>query len=47
MPKRRQTRAQDRRDRITAERRQRTEMIAEEQRHKKAWIAANYAPPPF
>ena len=47
MPKRKQTREQDRRDRINAERRERTELIAEEERQRQAWIAANYEPPPF
>ncbi|MDA4106517.1 hypothetical protein MHOL44478_04460 [Mycobacterium holsaticum DSM 44478] len=47
MPRRRQTREQDRRDRITAERRQRSELIAEEERQRQAWLAANYQPPPF
>jgi len=47
MPKRKQTREQDRRDRINAERRQRTELIAEEERQRQAWLAANYEPPPF
>jgi hypothetical protein len=47
MPKRKQTREQDRRERITAERRQRTELIAEEERQRQAWLAANYEPPPF
>jgi hypothetical protein len=47
MPRRKQTRDQDRRDRITAERRQRTELIAEEERQRQAWLAANYQPPPF
>jgi hypothetical protein len=47
MPKRRRTREQDRRDRITEERRQRTELIAEEQRQRQAWLAATYEPPPF
>ena len=47
MPRRKQTRAQDRRDRINAERRQRTELIAEEERQRQAWLAANYEPPPF
>jgi hypothetical protein len=47
MPKRKQTRAQDRRDRINQERRQRTELIAEEERQRQAWLAANYQPPPF
>ena len=47
MPRRKQTRDQDRRDRITAERRERTELIAEEERQRRAWLAANYQPPPF
>jgi hypothetical protein len=41
------TREQDRRDRINAERRERTELIAEEERQRQAWLAANYQPPPF
>ena len=47
MPKRRRTREEDRRDRITEERRQRTELIAEEERQRQAWLAATYEPPPF
>jgi hypothetical protein len=47
MPRRKQTRAQDRRDRINAERRERTELIAEQERQRQAWLAANYKPPPF
>jgi hypothetical protein len=47
MPRRKQTRDQDRQDRIKAERRQRTELIAEEERQRQAWLAANYEPPPF
>ncbi len=47
MPKRKQTRDEDRRDRINAERRERTELIAEEERQRQAWLAANYQPPPF
>jgi hypothetical protein len=47
MPRRKQTRDQDRRRRINAERHQRTELIAEEERQRKAWLAANYEPPPF
>jgi hypothetical protein len=47
MPKRKQTRVQDRRDRINQERRERTELIAEEERQRQAWLAANYEPPPF
>ncbi|MCW2565512.1 MAG: hypothetical protein JWQ31_4072 [Mycobacterium sp.] len=46
MPKRKHTREQDRRDRINQERRQRTELIAEEERQRQAWLA-NYEPPPF
>ena len=42
MPRRKQTRAQDRHDRINAERRERTELIAEEERQRQAWLAANY-----
>jgi hypothetical protein len=47
MPKRKQTREQNRQDRINAERRERTELIAEEERQRQAWLAANYQPPPF
>ncbi|AGB24209.1 protein of unknown function DUF222 [Mycobacterium sp. JS623] len=47
MPRRKQTREQNRRDRINAERRERTELIAEEERQRQAWLAANYEPPPF
>jgi hypothetical protein len=47
MPRRKQTRDQNHRDRIKAERRQRTELIAEEERQRQAWLAANYQPPPF
>jgi Domain of unknown function (DUF222) len=47
MPRRKQTREQDRRDRINAERRERTELIAEEERQRQAWLAAHYEPPPF
>jgi hypothetical protein len=47
MPRRRQTREQDRRDRINQERRERTELIAEEERQRQAWLAANNEPPPF
>jgi hypothetical protein len=47
MPRRRQTREQDGRDRINQERRERTELIAEEERQRQAWLAANYEPPPF
>jgi hypothetical protein len=47
MPTRRQTREQDRCDRITKERRERRELIAEEERQRQAWLAATYEPPPF
>jgi hypothetical protein len=50
MPRRTQTREQARRDRINNERRERTELIAQEERERQAWLAANYAncePPPF
>src|SRR6476620_8771340 len=40
------TRERDRRDRINQERRERTELIAEEERQRHAWLAANYEPPP-
>jgi hypothetical protein len=46
MPRRKQTRDQDRRDRINAERRERTKLLAEEERQRQAWLAANYEPPP-
>ncbi|MGV0745255.1 HNH endonuclease signature motif containing protein [Mycolicibacterium sp. XJ870] len=47
MPTRKQTRDQDRADRINAERRQRAELNTEQQRQHQAWLAANYQPPPF
>jgi hypothetical protein len=47
MPRRKQTREQDRHDRIAHERRQRTELITEEERQRQAWLAATYQPPPF
>ncbi|KUI12080.1 hypothetical protein AU193_02530 [Mycobacterium sp. GA-1285] len=47
MPRRKQTREDDLRDRIKAERRERAELIAEEERQRQAWLAANYQPPPF
>ena len=47
MPTRKQTRERDRRDRIAKERCERTELIAEEARKRRAWLAANYEPPPF
>jgi hypothetical protein len=31
----------------TAERRERIELIAEEERQRRAWLATNYQPPPF
>ena len=39
MPRRKQTREHDRRDRINAERRERTELIAEEERQHQAWLS--------
>jgi len=45
VPRRKQTRERNRRDRINAERRERTELIAEEQRQRQAWLAAKYEPP--
>jgi hypothetical protein len=47
MPRRKQTRERNRRDGINKERRQRTELIAEEERQRQAWLAATYQPPPF
>ena len=47
MPKRKQTREQNRQHRITQERRQRTQLIADEKRQRQARLAANYQPPPF
>ncbi len=47
MPTRKQTREQDRRDRIVRERREREEINAQEERERQAWLAANYEPPPF
>jgi hypothetical protein len=47
MPTRRQTREQDRQDRIAKERRQRIELNAQQQRQQQAWEQANYEPPPF
>jgi hypothetical protein len=46
MPTRRQTREQDRLDRISKERRQRTQLNAEEERKQWAWHATNEQPPP-
>jgi hypothetical protein len=47
MPRRKQSRDQDRRDRIDAERRERWELTMQESRQRGAWLAANYEPPPF
>ncbi|MFL6081636.1 MAG: hypothetical protein ACJ74F_00200 [Mycobacterium sp.] len=47
MPRGKQTRDQDRRNRINQERRERTELIAQEKRQRQDWLAANYQPPPF
>ncbi|QRY52541.1 HNH endonuclease signature motif containing protein [Mycolicibacterium septicum] len=48
MPRRRQTREQDRKDRITAERRMRAELNndLEVERQYQAWLAEEYGPPP-
>ncbi len=46
MPTRKQTREQDRRDRIAKERRERLQIIAEEAR-KREWRYTRYDPPPF
>jgi hypothetical protein len=47
MPRRKHTRDHNRQARINAERRERTELIAEQERQRQAWLAANYQPPPF
>ena len=47
MPSRKRTRAQERRYRITHERRINEARIAEEHRKHQAWLAATYEPPPF
>lgn len=47
MPRRRQTREQDRRARINGERRKREELNAEKERQHQAWLASVYRPPPF
>ncbi len=47
MPRRKQTREQDRQYRINGERRQRAEHIAHKERARQAWLAKNYEPPPF
>ncbi|WP_353653698.1 hypothetical protein [Mycobacterium sp. DL99] len=48
MPTRRQTREQDRRDRVNAERRLRAELNTdlEFERQYQAWLAEKYGPPP-
>jgi hypothetical protein len=47
MPTRRQTREQDRHDRITQERRERHNLNRQQQRQHQAWLATNHKPPPF
>jgi hypothetical protein len=47
MPARKRTRAQERRYRITHERRTNDARLAEEHRKHQAWLAATYEPPPF
>ena len=47
MPTRRQTREQDRQDRITKERQQRKELNKQEERKRWATLATNEKPPPF
>jgi hypothetical protein len=47
MPRRKRTRAQERRYRIAGERRINEAQIAEERRKYEAWLAATYEPPPF
>ena len=47
MPTRRQTREQDRRDRITKERQQRKELNKQEERKRWTTLATNEKPPPF
>ena len=47
MPQRKRTRTEDRRSRITLERRINEVRIAEERRKHEAWLAATYEPPPF
>jgi hypothetical protein len=47
MPRRTRTREQAKRARINAERRQRTDIINEQERQHQAWLAATYEPPPF
>jgi Domain of unknown function (DUF222) len=47
MPRRKRTRAEDRRYRIAAERQINEERLAEGRRKRAAWLAARYEPPPF
>jgi hypothetical protein len=47
MPVRKRTRTQDRAYRIGRERQHNADRIAEEERQRQAWLAANYEPPPF
>jgi hypothetical protein len=50
MPTRRQTREQDREERIARERRERKELnkqVEREEAKRRKWLAANYEPPPF
>ncbi|MGE0221482.1 hypothetical protein [Mycolicibacterium sp.] len=47
MPRRRNTREQERQDRIDRERRKRLELNAERKRQREAWLAETYEPPPF
>jgi len=47
MPRRTRTRAEERNERIVAERRINEARIAEERRQYEAWLAATYEPPPF
>ena len=47
MPRRKRTRAQERDDRIAAERAINETRIAEKRRQYEAWLAATYEPPPF
>jgi Domain of unknown function (DUF222) len=47
MPRRKRTRAEDRRYRVASERRTNEERLAEDRRNHAAWLAARYEPPPF
>ena len=47
MPRRKQAREQDRRDRVNRERLLRVEINAEVERQHQAWLTATYEPPPF